>query len=174
MRCPTRAPFAIGCSTWSRHSRSRTTVSPISATWFTRAELPILERLIGDVDTLIICRTRYSARFDSLVIRARAAGCRVLFDVDDLIFDMRYVSLVLETLDRNPGEPMLDEWFAAMSRLGAMLRLCDGAISTNHFLSPTHRGVRAAADMGRPQFSQRPAAGAIGGGPPQPARIRAA
>jgi glycosyltransferase involved in cell wall biosynthesis len=107
----------------------------ISATWFTRAELPILERLIGNVNTLIICRTRYTARLDSLVTRARAGGCRVLFDVDDLIFDTRYVSLVLETLDRTPGEAMLDEWFAAMSRVGAMLRLCDGAISTNHFLS---------------------------------------
>jgi glycosyltransferase involved in cell wall biosynthesis len=107
----------------------------ISATWFTRAELPILERLIGAVNTLVICRTRYTARLDTLVSRARAAGCRVLFDVDDLIFDTRYVSLVLETLDRNPGEAMLDEWFAAMSRVGAMLRLCDGAISTNHFLS---------------------------------------
>jgi glycosyltransferase involved in cell wall biosynthesis len=108
---------------------------PVSATWFTGAELPILEGLIGDVDTLVICRTRYSARLDSLVLRARAAGSRVLFDVDDLIFDTRYVSLILETLDRNPGEAMLDEWFAAMSRLGAMLRLCDGAISTNDFLS---------------------------------------
>ena len=48
---------------------------PISATWFTRAELPILERLIGDVKTLVICRTRYTARLDSLVTRARAAGC---------------------------------------------------------------------------------------------------
>ncbi|HEY6782419.1 MAG TPA: glycosyltransferase family 1 protein [Candidatus Dormibacteraeota bacterium] len=107
----------------------------ISATWFTRAELPILERLIDEVRTLVICRTRYTARLDSLVTRARAAGCRVLFDVDDLIFDTRYVSLVLETLDRNPGEAMLDEWFASMSRIGALLRLCDGAISTNHFLS---------------------------------------
>ena len=107
----------------------------MSATWFTGAELPILERLIGNVNTLIICRTRYTARLDSLVTRARAGGCRVLFDVDDLIFDTRYVSLVLETLDRSPGEAMLDEWFAAMSRVGAMLRLCDGAISTNHFLS---------------------------------------
>lgn len=109
--------------------------APIAASWFTRAELPILERLIGDIDTLVICRTRYTARLDSLVTRARAAGCRILFDVDDLIFDTRYVSLVLETLDRQPGEAMLDEWFAAMSRIGALLRLCDGAISTNHFLS---------------------------------------
>jgi glycosyltransferase involved in cell wall biosynthesis len=107
----------------------------ISATWFTRAELPILERLIGEVQTLVICRTRYTARLDNLVTRARAAGCRVLFDVDDLIFDNRYVSLVLETLDRPSSEVLLDEWFAAMSRLGAMLRLCDGAITTNHFLA---------------------------------------
>ena len=134
-RCRTRAPFAIASSTWSRRSDSRSRDQRISATWFTRAELPILERLIGDVNTLVICRTRYTARLDSLVTRARAGGCRVLFDVDDLIFDNRYVSLVLETLDRTPGEAMLDEWFAAMSRVGAMLRLCDGAISTNHFLA---------------------------------------
>jgi glycosyltransferase involved in cell wall biosynthesis len=107
----------------------------ISATWFTRAELPILERLIGDVHTLVICRTRYTARLDNLVTRARASGCRVLFDVDDLIFDNRYVNLVLETLDRPSSEALLDEWFAAMSRLGAMLRLCDGAVTTNHFLA---------------------------------------
>ena len=107
----------------------------IAATWFTRAELPILERLIGGINTLVICRTRYTARIDSLITRARAAGCRVLFDIDDLIFDTRYVSLVLETLDRNPGEAMLDEWFASMSRMGALLRLCDAAISTNHFLT---------------------------------------
>ena len=87
------------------------------------------------VRTLVICRTRYTARLDNLVTRARASGCRVLFDVDDLIFDNRYVNLVLETLDRPSGEALLDEWFAAMSRIGAMLRLCDGAISTNNFLS---------------------------------------
>jgi glycosyltransferase involved in cell wall biosynthesis len=107
----------------------------MSATWFTGAELPILERLIGDVNTLVICRTRYTARLDSLITRARAAGCRVLFDVDDLVFDTRYVSLVLETLDQAPTEGMLDDRFAYMSRMGATLRLCDGAISTNHFLS---------------------------------------
>ncbi len=107
----------------------------IAATWFTRAELPILERLIGEVRTLVICRTRYTARLDNLVIRARAAGCRVLFDVDDLIFDNRYVNLVLETLDRPSTEALLDEWFAAISRVGALLRLCDGAITTNHFLA---------------------------------------
>ena len=107
----------------------------MSATWFTGAELPILERLIGGVNTLVICRTRYTARLDSLITRARAAGCRVLFDVDDLVFDTRYVSLVLETLDQAPSERMLDDRFAYMSRMGATLRLCDGAISTNHFLS---------------------------------------
>jgi glycosyltransferase involved in cell wall biosynthesis len=107
----------------------------ISAAYFTCAELPILARLIDTVDTLVICRTRYTPQLDSLVARARAAGCRVLFDVDDLIFDTRYVSLVLETLDRTPDEEMLDEWFASMSRIGTMLRLCDGVISTNPFLA---------------------------------------
>ena len=124
----------------------------MSATWFTGAELPILERLIGGVNTLVICRTRYTARLDSLITRARAAGCRVLFDVDDLVFDTRYVSLVLETLDQAPSERMLDDRFAYMSRMGATLRLCDGAISTNHFLSARIEEFAQLPTWGVPNF----------------------
>ena len=113
----------------------RDTEPRIAATYFTRAELPVVERLVADIDTLVICRTRYTARMDSLVSRAHAAGCRVLFDTDDLIFDTRYVPLILETLDRDPGEELWDEWFASISRMGSMLRLCDGAITTNRFLA---------------------------------------
>ena len=98
----------------------------------------------------------------------------MLFDVDDLIFDTRYVSLVLETLDRTPGEAMLDEWFAAMSRLGAMLRLCDGAIIDQPLPRGAHRGLCAVADVGRAELSQRPAAGALGGDTAYPPRIRSA
>jgi glycosyltransferase involved in cell wall biosynthesis len=107
----------------------------VAATYFTRAELPVLERLVADIDTLVICRTRYTARMDGLVARVRAAGGRILFDTDDLIFDTRHVPLILETLDRDPGEELWDEWFASISRIGSMLRLCDGAITTNQFLA---------------------------------------
>ena len=72
-RCPTRAPFAIASSTWSRRSARTTSTERISATWFTRAELPILERLIGDVQTRWSSAGRATRRgFDNLVTRARA------------------------------------------------------------------------------------------------------
>src|SRR5439155_8252093 len=107
----------------------------VSATYFTRSELPILESLIGRFDTLVLCRARYTSRLDHLVSRARSAGCRVLFDVDDLVFDPQYVTLILETLDQELGEPAWDHWFAYISRVGAMLRLCDGVLTTNQFLA---------------------------------------
>ena len=125
-------------------------------------------------DTLVICRTRYTARLDNLVTRARASGCRVLFDVDDLIFDNRYVNLVLETLDRQSTEAILDEWFAAMSRLGAMLRLCDGAITTNHFLAKCIEDFAQLPTWVVAQFPQWPAAGALGGDPARQEGIAAA
>lgn len=107
----------------------------VSATYFTRSELPVLERLVTNADTLVICRSRYTARLDGLVSQARASGCRVLFDTDDLVFDTRYVPLLLETHDRDPDEKLWDEWFAYVARIGNMLRLCDGAITTNRFLA---------------------------------------
>jgi len=107
----------------------------VSATYFTRSELPVLERLVGAVDTLVICRSRYTTQLDGLVARARASGCRVLFDTDDLVFDTRYVPLLLETHDRDPDEKLWDEWFAYIARMGSMLRRCEGAITTNQFLA---------------------------------------
>ncbi|RAI55140.1 glycosyltransferase family 1 protein [Roseicella frigidaeris] len=107
----------------------------VGASWFSAADLEWADRIIDRADTIVICRARYTPAFARLIGAAKSRGRRVLFDVDDLIFDTRFTHLVLDTLDQNTTDTDLDFWFAAMSRIGETMRLCDGVILTNDFLA---------------------------------------
>ena len=76
-----------------------------------------------------------SMRHTLLDNRARAsAGKRVLFDVDDLVFDPRYTHLIMQTLDQVVDEAGLQAGLAGYRGAGDAA-LCDGAITTNAFLA---------------------------------------
>jgi glycosyltransferase involved in cell wall biosynthesis len=108
----------------------------VSGSWFTRADLPYLERFIDRADALVICRTRFDADVDRMILRARARGIRVFFDVDDLVFDPDYIHLILDALGQPiASQELWDYWFAYVGRIGATLRLCDAAIVTNDYLA---------------------------------------
>jgi glycosyltransferase involved in cell wall biosynthesis len=113
----------------------------IGAAWFCADDLEWADRIIDRCDTLVICRARYTPAFGRLIATAKSRGRRVLFDVDDLIFDSRFTHMVLDTLDQNTAEEDLNFWFAVTARIGETMRLCDGAILTNDYLA------RRAADF---------------------------
>jgi glycosyltransferase involved in cell wall biosynthesis len=115
-----------------------------SATWITADDGAGAIELIEHVDLLVVCRALYSAHVAAVITRAKALGIRVLFDVDDLIFDDRYAHLIMETLDQVVDEDGLQFWFGRISRCGATMRLCDGAITTNKLLA---EGIRDYADL---------------------------
>ena len=108
-----------------------------SACWFHRADLQsAADEIAARADVLVVCRSGYESRLLRLIQAFRLRGKRVLFDVDDLVFDTRYAHLVLNTLDRDIEGPLWwDFWFGYLGRMRATLDLCDGAITTNHFLA---------------------------------------
>jgi SAM-dependent methyltransferase/glycosyltransferase involved in cell wall biosynthesis len=108
----------------------------IGAAWFEAADVPALTEELPGLAVLVICRVRYDAAVARLVSRARAAGVRVLFDCDDLVFDTRYVHLLLDTLDQDTASAIAwDTWFALIGRIEGTARLCQGGITTNPFLA---------------------------------------
>jgi glycosyltransferase involved in cell wall biosynthesis len=110
--------------------------SGTSAAYFFLADLHRLEEMADLADLLVICRTRYDHRVNHLVGAFRRRGKRVLFDTDDLVFDADYAHLLVKTLDLDITNPQVwDDWFAYTSRLGATLKLCDGAVTTNDHLA---------------------------------------
>jgi len=106
-----------------------------AASWFSAAELRDAEPILDQVDVIVLCHCKYTAPLAALVARARMRGQTVLFDIDDLVFDHRYVQLILDYLDHRAEEADMDYWFADFGRYGALLRLCDGVIVTNAYLA---------------------------------------
>ena len=115
-----------------------------SASWLTADDGVDAIELIEEADVLVVCRALYGQHVAAVIARAKALGKRVLFDVDDLIFDDRYTHLIMETLDQVVDETGLQAWFGWIARCGATLRLCDGAITTNEFLAER---IRRFADV---------------------------
>jgi glycosyltransferase involved in cell wall biosynthesis len=71
-----------------------------------------------------------------LINHAKRSGVKVLFDIDDLVFNPDYVHLVVDTLDQNNDhDATWDTWYADFARHGAVLKLCDAAITTNRYLA---------------------------------------
>jgi glycosyltransferase involved in cell wall biosynthesis len=84
----------------------------------------------------VICRARYNARVAYMVARAHARGIPVLFDCDDLVFDVERLHLVVDSLNLDQSsEAVWDYWFSYVGRIGATLRLCDSFVTTNEYLA---------------------------------------
>lgn len=108
----------------------------VSASWFTREDLEHGLDFVDRADLLVICRTRYDHRIGQLLARARARGLKILYDIDDLIFDLRYAHLIGDTINRSlHTSEEWDWWCAYIARLGFTLQLCDAAITTNDYLA---------------------------------------
>jgi glycosyltransferase involved in cell wall biosynthesis len=108
----------------------------ISAAYFTLAEIDAMEKIVNLIDVLVVCRVRYSDKLNYIITKARNNGKLVFFDIDDLVFNLSYVHLVLDTLDQDLSHPQVwDFWYAYIGRMGATLNLCDRAITTNEYLA---------------------------------------
>lgn len=108
----------------------------VAASWFSGSEIDALIPRLPELDVLVLARVRYDASVARLIALAHAHRVTVLFDCDDLVFDARFVHLVLDTLDQDTHSAAnFDGWFAYVGRLEAVARLCDGGITTNDFLA---------------------------------------
>ncbi|MBK6556437.1 glycosyltransferase family 1 protein [bacterium] len=108
----------------------------ISASFFFQSDLHCIDDIADAADILVICRSGYNHKINQLVTKFKIRRKRVYFDIDDFVFDTNYTHLVVSTLGLDKEDPQVwEDWFAMMSRMGATLRMCDGAITTNDYLA---------------------------------------
>jgi hypothetical protein len=108
----------------------------VSGAWFDHRDLNADDSFIDVAHALVICRARYNARVAHMVARARARGIPILFDCDDLVFDVGRAHLLVDSLGvDHSSEAIWDYWFAYTGRIGATLRLCDSFVTTNGYLT---------------------------------------
>jgi glycosyltransferase involved in cell wall biosynthesis len=108
----------------------------ISAAYFFLDDLQRVDYLADLADLLVVCRSGYCHRLNDLIMKFKRQNKRVLFDVDDLVFNPDFVHLIIATLGQNVDNAAVwDYWYAYTGRMGAALRLCDSAITTNNYLA---------------------------------------
>jgi glycosyltransferase involved in cell wall biosynthesis len=107
----------------------------LSASYFFYSDLETLDNLADHVDILVVSRCPYDAPLDRLYRRFRNLGKRILFDIDDLVFDSRYATLGASNLGFLLEEEELNQWTAFTSNIGRALRTSDGVMTTNPFLA---------------------------------------
>lgn len=110
--------------------------SDVSASYFFEEDLHSVDKIAELADVLVICRSMYNRHINQLVNTFRVRGKRVLFDIDDFVFNSSYAHLIINTLDQDVDHiGVWNDWFAWTGRLGETLRWCDGAITTNDQLA---------------------------------------
>jgi len=102
--------------------------------YFFRHELKSLEEFFYKIHLITIIRVRWNQDLDDFIVKAKTRNIKVLFDVDDLIFDLNYLPLLHNTLNVNSSELDYDFWFSCVSRIGFTASKADGFITTNDYL----------------------------------------
>lgn len=107
--------------------------------FFSQNELDDVQTLVATCDLLVLCRTNWNYKLDFLITKAKAHNIPVVFDVDDLIFDLQYLPLLLNTVG-SPTDTLakqerdLGYWFSNVGRIHLTASRADGFITTNAFL----------------------------------------
>lgn len=127
-----------------------------AASWFFRPDLGSEREIAARADMLVVCRSGYEHRLVRLMDLFSRLGKPVLFDIDDLVFDTRYVHLLISALGLNKDDPRVwDDWFGLAARMGATLSRCDGAITTNDVLAGHLREISGRPVAVVPNFMNR-------------------
>lgn len=106
-----------------------------SAACFFTGDLQHAADIEANADILVISRVRHDFATAALVEQFKAQGKKVWFDIDDWVFDPQAIGLIIQTTGQTPSDEVLNYWHAVVSRMRQMLLLCDGAITTNHYLA---------------------------------------
>ena len=108
----------------------------LRAAWFCDDELRALARLMPELDAVVVARYPWNAALRELVQSAHRHDVPLLFDCDDLVFDVGFAELVMSSLGKDQDvNAEWDVWFAYMGRLNASLNACRGAMTTNSILA---------------------------------------
>lgn len=106
-----------------------------TGTYFFTNELPLLAEYLEQISLIIFCRMQWSFAADHLIERANYKKIPLLFDIDDLVFNLDKLPLVMHTLNVPLKNHHINLWFAHSSRFMQLGKKCDGTIGTNAYLA---------------------------------------
>jgi glycosyltransferase involved in cell wall biosynthesis len=106
----------------------------LSASYFFLSDLEVIDDLSDYADVLVVQRIPYDSQLDALFRRFRRRGKPIFFDIDDLVFDTRYATLVASNLRYRLEGIELNRWTSFIANTGIALSMADGVITTTSYL----------------------------------------
>lgn len=105
-------------------------------TYFKSCELEKISRYIKNMDLVILQRAMWDIDIENFTYLAKVNHIPVIYDVDDLIINPKYVPFYLNNLGiLNDGESSHDVHFNFAAKYYTAASKCDGFIVTNKFLA---------------------------------------
>lgn len=116
----------------------------VSASYFFYKDLYSIDNLANYADTLVVSRCPYDANLDRLFRRFKNDDKKIIFDIDDLVFDAKHASLVASNLGYPLEKADLNNWTAFVSSIGASIDASDEIVTTNNYLGSQISGSTSA------------------------------
>lgn len=102
--------------------------------YFDMSEVEELSKNLELVDVLILVRCSWNFLMEDLVNRAKNTDIKVCYDMDDLIYDTKYMELVIRTLGLKEGQEW-EFWFAYTIMHQKLIEMSEVTITTNEYLA---------------------------------------
>lgn len=110
-----------------------------SASFFFLDEIKSVLEIIDKVDVIVFARVYWSYDLDLLIQASFKHDIPLVYDVDDLVFDVNKTPVLANNL--NIPEEELDFWFAYFARRYYAAKYCKFYITTNEFLGERIQNV---------------------------------
>jgi len=107
----------------------------LSAAYFFLSDFEVIDNLSDLADALVVSRVPYDVVVDRAFRAFHQSGKPVYFDIDDLVVDPRYASLVASNLSYRLVGKELNSWTAFTGNIGLALAAADGVTTTTPFLA---------------------------------------
>lgn len=101
------------------------------AVYFTDAELGVLREVVSDCNLFIIERRSELNEVEREIINiCRENNIKVIFDIDDLVFDMHYLKLLMKSVNSKN----LLNWVRYFYKIRGIAKKANGYLVTNNYL----------------------------------------
>lgn len=105
-----------------------------TGSYFDLGEIKVLFKEILYVDVLTIIRCPWDRDIENLINKMHSLGKKVIYDVDDLIYDPKYMNVIIDTLSLDRDSEW-NFWFGLTLRNKKVIEMCDATITTNDYLA---------------------------------------
>lgn len=104
-------------------------------TYFLSSEIPSIYKFLRNIDILVLQRAMWDLNIENIISSASNLSIPVVYDVDDLIINPKYIPLYLNNLGIiNKSDISFDIHFNFASKYFSIAEKCDSFIATNKFL----------------------------------------